>query len=70
MTTQKELATVGAAVIRGKLAKDRLLDALAIEAARYDKEALSYWPGDGRREIAKAKAAKCRDRIAQLGGTN
>lgn len=70
MTTNSELAAVGAAVVRDKMAKDRLLDALAAEAPRYDKEALSYWPGDGRREIAKAKAAKCRTRIAQLNGGN
>ena len=68
MTTNNDLAAVGAAVVRDKLAKDRLVSALEAEAKRFDREAFTYWPGDGRREIAKAKAQRCRDRIAQLEG--
>lgn len=70
MTTNQDLAAVGAAVVKDKIAKDRLIEALEGEAVRFEKEALTYWPGDGRREIAKAKAAKCRTRIAQLNGGN
>lgn len=70
MPTQRELAEVGRAVVQDKLAKDRLVSALEAEAMSYDREAYAYWPGDGRREIAKAKAQKCRDRIAQLNGGN
>lgn len=70
MPTQRELAAVGAAVVKDKIAKDRLLEALEAEAKAYDREAFTYWPGDGRREIAKAKAQKCRTRIAQLNGGN